>query len=684
MNERVELRVTLELLSDAIFGSGYSIPGGEDIAVVRDDAGYPYIPGTAVKGLLRESMENLAAWADGDDAGIGEILGQSGWEGVADGRRLTLTPLTVEGEYSAAENCFGTRVFTALEDGVVKEGTLRTAACVKRGTRFAGTMVCAREDVDLLTNALAGVKWAGAQRSRGFGRVRFRVEQTEKQVSTVTLGNAGCICYRLYMETPVIITDLSHSGGSRKKDEGTSDSANTTESSTGSGNSYETRGYIPGSAIRGMVVSRLAETNPAWFEEHKIALLSEQTRFLDALPKPSELETLPSVMGFYESKDETQFKSVLTDPDVSGLKRAKPGSFCGLDGDTIRYWSARTGGVTRIQRSLGAGEDTKPFQTRHISPGQVFEGYILLDDETLASQIGEILSGDIWIGADRYEGYGKCAVTGVEAVGRPGWIDAYGYHYQNELGTTLYLLAVSPLTMRSDLGEPCGLNEAALAELLDVGSVTIQFCSTTISEYGSYNRTWQCREPALPMYDRGSIFKLICDQVPLLDRLRAIEIKGLGVRTAEGFGQVLFLRGELFEGLRKKQVLQQEKTQADAGNTSLTRRARYTWIMKHSGELHRGGLSKSQLGAIQALCEKAVVKGGDNAELEEFLNKNLQERGGEAPQPLYRNRQTDLGSDRPAALRYHRRGLRGFHDGPAGASLSALQLQPQGKGGGLK
>ena len=35
----VTIQVTMELLSDAIFGSGYSIPGGEDVAVCRDEGG---------------------------------------------------------------------------------------------------------------------------------------------------------------------------------------------------------------------------------------------------------------------------------------------------------------------------------------------------------------------------------------------------------------------------------------------------------------------------------------------------------------------------------------------------------------------------------------------------------------------------------------------------------------------
>ena len=58
------MEVKMELLSDAIFGSGFSVPGGEDIAVCRDENGYPFLKGSTLKGLLRESLENIAAWTE--------------------------------------------------------------------------------------------------------------------------------------------------------------------------------------------------------------------------------------------------------------------------------------------------------------------------------------------------------------------------------------------------------------------------------------------------------------------------------------------------------------------------------------------------------------------------------------------------------------------------------------------
>ena len=83
---------------------------------------------------------------------------------------------------------------------------------------------------------------------------------------------------------------------------------------------------------------------------------------------------LPAIKGYYEDKEEKSLSFMLRDGSVpAGFKRAKLGSCCALEGSALRYWSARTDGVTRIRRG-DEGEDTLPFATRCISAGQVFEG----------------------------------------------------------------------------------------------------------------------------------------------------------------------------------------------------------------------------------------------------------------------------------------------------------------------
>lgn len=604
MSKRVVLPVTMTLCSDAVFGSGYSIPGGEDVAVCRDEKGYPYVKGATWKGLLRESAEDLAAWGGGSQADIAALFGEEDWNGLTDGRRVRLTALTLDGPPADPEDCFDLRTFTSLENGVVKAGTLRTASCVRAGLVFRGELECAEGDLPLLRDALSGIKWAGTQRSRGFGRVRFTAGEARALDSAPPAAAGACLRVRLHTQLPVVLTDPNRSDG----------------------NAAETYGFIPGSALRGAVMEALSAEDPAWFAAHRAGLLG--VRFLDAVPVPdAALTPLPSLRGFYENKDETQLDCVVTDGEFeAGFKRARLGTFCAPAGETLRYWSAKTGGATRIQRGRD-GQDTGLFQVSALSPGQDFEGYVLCGDPALEEKLAQALGKTLWLGADRYAGFGKCGVE-VEAVPRPAWQDAYGYGDADTPGEALYLLAVSPFTMLSGTGEPCGLDEKKLAGLLGVKEVEVKFSATSVLQAGGYNRAWGCRAPTLRFYDRGSLFRLKCTPAPALDALRRVQREGLGVRRAEGFGQVLFLPPALVEGIAQKAKLEPAPV-ADAGASTQARlrRARYRWAMEHTGALNACGLSRSQVGTIQALCEKAMAKGGDLSELEVHLAHNLENRG---------------------------------------------------------
>jgi CRISPR/Cas system CSM-associated protein Csm3 (group 7 of RAMP superfamily) len=614
--ETVIIFITMELLSEAIFGSGFSIPGGEDIAVCYDEEGYPYLKGTTLKGLIRESLENILAWTNREESEADVLLGESGWDGVADKCRIHLTNLTLPDNFKAehpAESCFSTRTFTSIENGVVKAKTLRTATCIQAGLKFSGELICCSDDCNLIKDSLRGIKWVGTMRSRGFGRVRFIIG-AEKRLELTdvipSLPNTRCIRYRLHSELPILITDPNRSCG----------------------NSFETRGYIPGSVIRGMVISELSLTAPQWFEKSKITLLSDKTRFLDAFPCHGDYAVLPSIKGFYEDKNEEKFESVVIDGTFSaGSKRAKLGNFCALEDETIRYWSADTGGVTRIARNVHGEEDTQMFQTRYLNAGQEFEGWIILDDPEIAPEISKVFKNDIWIGADRYEGFGRCSVTALDTAECPSIISRYGCKSQDEIGTVLYMLAVTPLTMLDENGDPCGIDVDELTRLLGInkGKTKIAFCSTSVSEYGSYNRTWKCREPSMRMYDPGSVFKLIFDEPPNLSCMQAVQNHGLGVRRAEGYGQVLFISRYGFESLRLKKPIDTSST-LSAGNIKRAaelRRAKICWVESNCSSLYNGGLSKSQLGKIQALCEKAMLNDGIKDELDLFFQKNLEDRG---------------------------------------------------------
>lgn len=602
MSQRVTLPITMELCSDAIFGSGFSVPGGEDIAVCQDAQGFPYLKGSTVKGLLRESLLNLAAWTGTGEDDVIALLGQEGWPATAEERRVRFTVLTLDNPPQSTEDCYDTRTFTALENGIVKEGTLRTAACIRKGLVFSGQLECDAADTSLLRDGLSGIKWAGTLRNRGFGRLRFQAGEPVLLSEGEPLSPGQCVRYRLHSELPVIVTDLSRS----------------------TGNSFETQGYIPGGAIRGAVMGRLAAQDPAWFAAHKTELLS--VRFLDAVPVVDAGTPLPSIRGFYEDKQESALDpNTATGAEVKeGHKRAKLGRFCALDGEQLCCWSAASDGTLRIKKG-SPGKDTRLFQVRYLSAGQNFEGYFLSDDPALTPRIAKAMGETLWLGADRHAGYGKCSVS-LDSVDRPAWAEAYGVQSQSEIGTVLYLLAVSPFTMLNEWGDPCGLEEGQLARKLGVGAVTVQNCAASLTKNGSYNRSWQCRAPSVWMYDRGSLFRLECDAPPALEALLQIQKDGLGIRRAEGFGQVLFLPADRLNRLKVKQSVKPART-AGLGQAARIRRSKYSWVEEQVNELRRFKLSKSQLGTIQTLCEEAAGRNGDTAALYTHLEHNLNDRG---------------------------------------------------------
>ena len=416
---------------------------------------------------------------------------------------------------------------------------------------------------------------------------------------------ANCLFYRLRTESRVLLTDAARS----------------------TGNEQQTWGFIPGSAVRGWVIGTLARRDPDWFSQHREALLTEETRFLDAMPSRKGMVPLPSVMGFYEDKEETVFESVVVKETFTpGLKRAKTGSFCALNGHTMDCWRAATGGTVRINRSAADTAQTQMFQTHCLEPGQILEGYIFLKQPELAPAVAAALSGDIWLGADRFSGYGRCRVEECRSMARPAWQEAYGCQEPDQADQRLYMLALSPVSMVNQAGEVCGLDEKALARALEVEWVRVVQCSTAVSEYGGYNRTWSSRVPTARMYDRGSLFLLECSSLPALSALHRLEQDGIGIRRAEGFGQVLFLRKGLLEGITTKKLEQPGAAEVDLEAVS-QRHRRIRWIMETAPAVQQMALSPSQLGSVQSQCEQAIAQGGDTTELEGFLQKNLTERG---------------------------------------------------------
>lgn len=186
------LEIRMHLLADAIFGNGLSMPGGEDICSQTDSDGFPYLKGSTLKGIFREELINYLNWERISEQKIVNtvliLLGSAGLY-EENRRKLMFSDLTMhpevkkrilEEEVTAEEvKMLFTyyRTFTGLENGVAKDGTLRTACCIKKNLNFYGTCHCSKEDEKLVADVFSMIKRIGTMRSRGFGKVEMKVRE---------------------------------------------------------------------------------------------------------------------------------------------------------------------------------------------------------------------------------------------------------------------------------------------------------------------------------------------------------------------------------------------------------------------------------------------------------------------------------------------------------------------------
>lgn len=191
------MKIRMQLLSDAIFGNGMSIPGGEDISVLCDENGFPYYKGGTFKGVFREALEQYLEWTAQDAGRIKvekeRLLGRGGEDIVSRRDKLVFSDFHLSAyvkqqilaEVGNEQDSRGDIIFHALthqrtftavsEEGIAAKGSLRSCRCVNKGLNFYSKVECGQDDEELVAEVLSGIKWIGTMRNRGFGKIKLTV-----------------------------------------------------------------------------------------------------------------------------------------------------------------------------------------------------------------------------------------------------------------------------------------------------------------------------------------------------------------------------------------------------------------------------------------------------------------------------------------------------------------------------
>lgn len=168
------IKYKIEFFTDWNCSSGLTGNADIDIAALRDNDGFPYIPGKTIKGLLRDAAGNLGETSEEEIFGSSKEKGDKTEMGKAYFSNAELNEnvrkaLKYDNEKKA---CLFREIASTKIDrktGVAEDNSLRKAEVVIPLTLF-GTIECEDAHKDTILKCMKFIKRLGMERNRGLGR----------------------------------------------------------------------------------------------------------------------------------------------------------------------------------------------------------------------------------------------------------------------------------------------------------------------------------------------------------------------------------------------------------------------------------------------------------------------------------------------------------------------------------
>lgn len=197
-------KVIIKLMSDALVGSGEGYGAIIDSDIIFDDIGIPYLPARRIKGLLRDSAEeivNILETASISSINVNIIEKLFGVPGQTESSPISIPNFYIDEyennyewlKYYSKDKEYGKSIsnesiinsFTSLrrqtsvEDGVAKEHSLRTIRVINKDIVFKGEIEIFSNNSEMKKIFLLScqnLRNIGTKRSRGLGEVECVVE----------------------------------------------------------------------------------------------------------------------------------------------------------------------------------------------------------------------------------------------------------------------------------------------------------------------------------------------------------------------------------------------------------------------------------------------------------------------------------------------------------------------------
>ncbi len=531
------LRITLA--SDACVASGKTFNTFLDSDVCYDRYGFPFIPGTRIKGCLRDVGRELADWGISiPDAALFGSANRPGTPRAARTGAFSVSDARLQGYESlcdALDQLDDARIgsrrvvlarFTKVRSLAGERGFSRVRV-LNKGLVFLAELQVEPEYREAIEACIAGWRAIGKKRSRGLGEIEASVDWNESLTAVADGFHAGwkagewsdkspgessaLLSYTLQTRTPLCLPCNGRVG----------DASQT---------------YIAGGKLLGHIARRCGEGFRAFKDQGPLrcsnAYLSGNGRRSTPVP----------ACYFVEKADETALRDRLSagkrSDDDDQLSSIGDGYVYG-DSDTevsIVYVDTQTHYHHRL--SSPDKRAARMHSVNAIEPGQQFKGTIEGTPEQIRHIHQLLIEAPVFhLGSYRNTGYGEVLLR-VDSLSRRAPAA------ENRWSSFDVVLASPAILQNSNGMYSC--NKGDLLDEIEAilhaeDELRITGCFQKITTLERYSATWRESRPTIKCLDKGSTFRVETTSGAAVD-IAPLERAWVGSSNAEGFGELLVRR----------------------------------------------------------------------------------------------------------------------------------------------
>ena len=594
------MRLKIKLLSYTLTGSGEGA-GIIDSDVVLDDFGFPYIPSRRIKGVLKESSQEVCDMLGLDYNIVESVFGKDGFtEGkvhignlyvnnyenirkeIDDLKKdknsiynIFINPSQIASYYTTI------RQQTSIDEksGIAKENSLRTFRVLKPGLEFEGEIYeitpLSKKEKALLYLAAVNLKRIGTSRNRGFGEISCLIEGVDirdfddaiqylnrdddikeennssdlEKFNANKKGSVKKLSYKITTLSPIVLAK-----------------------EVGEQNTINTEKYIPSTTVRGLFANRFIKKfnlgRSAHQDENFYNLfLKNEIIFTPAYPSKENKTYYPALYLHKEKgKDDNVVYNILEkNPDTIKTKPLKK-MICYLNENegiyaydvstTFYFHNAR-------DREKGHSVGEEIFYYEAVNEGEEFEGFII-GDEGYLEEIKKIYGGKFtsFIGRSKSAQY---SLVNIEFGNIEDTDDLEDMEYE----FTKYeftIVATSPIILYNESGFS-DISIKTLKHYLEkhfACKVDVEKIVARTEYVENFVGIWGMKNTRDLAYSPGSAFKIkISGCNNLKEKLNNLLKYGFGENTELGFGRI-----KLYFSLREEYDIKHNDNDNAKGVTS--------------------------------------------------------------------------------------------------------------------